>query len=68
MTCDDKPVFTSHRVASTARPEGGKRNGIFEFALPKHDRAGKYVLGAEITRIGKGKAYDMELCIRRESP
>jgi len=68
LTCNGKPVFTSDRVANTSRAEGGKRSGIFDFTLPEHKQAGTYALRAEITRIGKGKAYGMELCIRKVSP
>ena len=54
-------------MANTTKKEGGKSTGAYDFELSQYDPDGTYVLKAEITRIGKGKAWDMDLCIRKNS-
>jgi len=67
LTCNGKTVFSSDRVANTTKAEGGKSTGAYDFELPQYDPNGTYVLKTEITRIGKGKPWDMDLCIRKNT-
>jgi hexosaminidase len=66
LTCNGKPVVTSDRVGNMKNE--GKPGGIFDIKLPKHEPGGVYVLKAEIARIGKGKSWDVDVCIRKKAP
>jgi len=66
LTCNGKPVVTSDRIGNMKNE--GKPGGIFDLELPKYEPTGDYVLKAEITRVGKGKPWDVNLCIRKRKP